>query len=88
MTLQTIPYVNPYIAGNPVHGDFGFFGRADILRRVKQVLATAGQNAVILSVWAMMDWQDLNLDAVAISPINTILTRLILSQRREKDESC
>jgi tetratricopeptide (TPR) repeat protein len=48
MTPQTIPYVNPYIAGNPVHGGFGFFGRADILRQVEQILAAPGQNAVIL----------------------------------------
>lgn len=48
MTLKTVPYINPYIAGNPVHGNFGFFGRADILRQVEQILAAPGQNAVIL----------------------------------------
>lgn len=48
MALNTTPYINPYIAGNPVHGDFGFFGRVDILRQVEQILAAPGQSAVIL----------------------------------------
>ncbi|MCP4363114.1 MAG: hypothetical protein GY796_34365, partial [Chloroflexi bacterium] len=46
MTIETKFHINPYIAGNPVYGEFGFFGRADILRQVEQILAAPGQNAV------------------------------------------
>lgn len=48
MVTETQSYVNPYIAGNPVYGDFGFFGRTDIICQVEQVLAAPGQNAVVL----------------------------------------
>ncbi len=48
MENKVKPYINPYIAGNPVHGEADFFGRADILRDVEQILAARGQNAVIL----------------------------------------
>ncbi|MCQ3980139.1 MAG: hypothetical protein DPW09_42525 [Anaerolineae bacterium] len=48
VVFKAAPYINPYIAGNPVQGDFGFFGRADILRQVEQVLAAPNQNAVVL----------------------------------------
>ncbi len=48
MNFKVAPYINPYIAGNPVHGNFGFFGRGDILRQVEQVLAAPNQNAVVL----------------------------------------
>ena len=42
------PLINSYIAGNPVHGDMGLFGRRDILRQVERILAAPGQNAVVL----------------------------------------
>lgn len=48
MVATVVPYRNPYIAGNPVKGNFGFFGRADILRQVEQILESPGQNALIL----------------------------------------
>ena len=48
MMSSAAPLINPYIAGNPVHGDMGFFGRRDILRQVERILATPGQNAVVL----------------------------------------
>lgn len=40
--------LNPYIAGNPIGGDDGFYGRDDILRDVTQVLAHRQQNAIVL----------------------------------------
>jgi len=40
--------INPYVAGNPVHGGEGFFGRKDILREVENVLGSPGQNVVVL----------------------------------------
>ncbi len=48
MASPAVPLINPYIAGNPVHGDIGFFGRRDILRQVERILAAPGQNAVVL----------------------------------------
>lgn len=48
MASPAAPLINPYIAGNPVHGDIGFFGRRDILRQVERILAAPGQNAVVL----------------------------------------
>lgn len=40
--------VNPYIAGNPISGGNGFFGRSDILREVMQVLRHPQHNAIVL----------------------------------------
>lgn len=40
--------LNPYIAGNPIRGTKGFYGRQDILRQVERVFASPNQNAVIL----------------------------------------
>ncbi len=40
--------LNPYISGNPIAGEQGFFGREDILRQVERTLAAPGQNAVVL----------------------------------------
>jgi tetratricopeptide (TPR) repeat protein len=48
MVVKDTAYVNPYIAGNPVYGDVGFFGRSDVLRYVGQTLTAPGQNAVVL----------------------------------------
>lgn len=40
--------VNPYIAGNPISGGNGFFGRSDIFREVLQVLRHPQHNAIVL----------------------------------------
>ncbi len=40
--------LNPYIAGNPVKGQDGFFGRDDIFREVMQVLRHRQSNAIVL----------------------------------------
>lgn len=40
--------VNPYIAGNPISGGNGFFGRSDIFREVMQVLRHPQHNAIVL----------------------------------------
>ncbi len=40
--------LNPYIAGNPISGDDGFYGREDIFRDVNQVLSHRQQNAIVL----------------------------------------
>ncbi|MCA9951699.1 MAG: SUMF1/EgtB/PvdO family nonheme iron enzyme, partial [Anaerolineales bacterium] len=40
--------VNPYIAGNPIGEEDGFFGREDIFRDVLQVLNHPRQNAIVL----------------------------------------
>ena len=47
MTFDIMPQVNPYIAGNPVTGN-QFFGRDDILAQVERILASPGQNALIV----------------------------------------
>jgi len=39
---------NPYIAGNPVHGQDKFIGRQDVLRDVEQMLRNASTNAIVL----------------------------------------
>ena len=39
---------NPYIAGNPIRGETGFFGREDILREVMQLLNHPKSNAMVL----------------------------------------
>ena len=42
--------LNPYIAGNAIAGEFGFFGREDIFQLVEEELAPGShQNAVALS---------------------------------------
>jgi tetratricopeptide (TPR) repeat protein len=41
--------VNPYVAGNPLKGEKGFFGRQDILEWVTQELRNPGTNALVLS---------------------------------------
>ena len=38
----------PYIAGNPVKGQVGFFGRDDIFREVMQVMHDLQSNAIVL----------------------------------------
>lgn len=48
MASPAVPLINPYIAGNPVHGNMGFFGRRGVLRQVERILAAPGQNAVVL----------------------------------------
>jgi tetratricopeptide (TPR) repeat protein len=40
--------VNPYIVGNPIKDQAGFFGRLDIFREVLQVLRQRGSNAIVL----------------------------------------
>ncbi|MCP4363086.1 MAG: ATP-binding protein, partial [Chloroflexi bacterium] len=40
--------INPYIAGNPIGDDAGFYGRRDILRDVNQVLSHPQKNAIVL----------------------------------------
>jgi tetratricopeptide (TPR) repeat protein len=40
--------VNPYIVGNPIKDQAGFFGRQDIFREVMQVLRQRGSNAIVL----------------------------------------
>ncbi len=40
--------INPYIAGNPISGEAGFYGRKDIFRAVMQVLDHPQQNAIVL----------------------------------------
>ncbi|HXD10124.1 MAG TPA: tetratricopeptide repeat protein, partial [Anaerolineales bacterium] len=40
--------VNPYIVGNPIKDQAGFFGRQDIFREVMQVLRQPGSNAIVL----------------------------------------
>jgi hypothetical protein len=39
---------NPYIAGNPVHGQGRFIGRSDIVRDVEQTLRNPSANALVL----------------------------------------
>ena len=39
---------NPYIAGNPVHGQGQFIGRSDTLRDVEQTLRNPSANALVL----------------------------------------
>ena len=39
---------NPYIAGNPVHGQGKFIGRQDVLRDVEQTLRNPSTNAIVL----------------------------------------
>jgi len=46
--VKMSPPVNPYIAGNPLWGDHGFFGRADILQWVENELSNPGTNALVL----------------------------------------
>ena len=41
-------FSNPYIAGNPVHGQEKFIGRTDILREVLRVLQHPETNAIVL----------------------------------------
>ncbi len=40
--------LNPYIAGNPIKGEVGFYGRDDIFRSVMQVLRHPNSNALVL----------------------------------------
>ena len=40
--------VNPYIVGNPIKEQSGFFGRQDIFREVMQILRQPGSNAIVL----------------------------------------
>jgi tetratricopeptide (TPR) repeat protein len=40
--------VNPYIVGNPIKDQSGFFGRQDIFREVMQILRQPGSNAIVL----------------------------------------
>ena len=40
--------INPYIVGNPIRDQAGFFGRQDIFREVLQVLRQPGSNAIVL----------------------------------------
>ena len=40
--------VNPYIVGNPIKDQAGFFGRQDIFREVMQVLRQPASNAIVL----------------------------------------
>jgi tetratricopeptide (TPR) repeat protein len=40
--------INPYIVGNPIREQAGFFGRQDIFREVLQVLRQRGSNAIVL----------------------------------------
>ncbi len=40
--------LNPYIAGNPITGEQGFFGREDVLRQVERIFSAPGQNAVVI----------------------------------------
>ena len=40
--------LNPYIAGNPISGEHGFFGRQDVVREVMQVLHHSQSNAIVL----------------------------------------
>lgn len=41
--------INPYVAGNAIADEFGFFGREDIFQLVEEELAPGShQNAVIL----------------------------------------
>ncbi len=44
MTMQ----VNPYVAGNPLRGERGFFGRADTVKWVSQGLLNPTTNALVL----------------------------------------
>ncbi len=44
---MTIPR-NPYVAGNPLRGERGFFGRQDILTWVEQELRNPDTNALVL----------------------------------------
>ncbi|MCP4107076.1 MAG: AAA family ATPase [Desulfobacteraceae bacterium] len=39
---------NPYIAGNPVHGQDRFIGRADVLRDVSRTLHNPSTNSIVL----------------------------------------
>lgn len=39
---------NPYIAGNPIRGQFGFYGREDVFREVTRVLNHPKENAIVL----------------------------------------
>ena len=41
-------FSNPYIAGNPVHGQETFIGREDVLRDVLQTLQNPSTNAIVL----------------------------------------
>lgn len=43
-----MPPLNPYIAGNPIAGEQGFFGREDVLRQVERAIVAPGQNAVVI----------------------------------------
>lgn len=40
--------LNPYIAGDPIRSEQGFFGRDDILRQVNQLLRNPSSNAIVL----------------------------------------
>ena len=41
-------HLNPYIAGDPIRSEQKFFGREDVLRRVKNVLQNPNTNAIVL----------------------------------------
>lgn len=41
-------HLNPYIAGDPIRSEQKFFGREDVLRRVKNVLQNPTTNAIVL----------------------------------------
>lgn len=40
--------INPYVAGLPIQGEKGFFGRQDILRTVQKELSNPGTNVLLL----------------------------------------
>jgi WD40 repeat protein/tetratricopeptide (TPR) repeat protein len=48
MAKAKLKPLNPYIAGSPLGGEEGFFGREDILRLVEAELRSPHQNAVVL----------------------------------------
>ena len=39
---------NPYIAGNPISGEPGFYGREDVFLEVQRLLNNANENALVL----------------------------------------
>ncbi len=47
LELSMLPPLNPYIAGAALSGERGFFGRNNIIRKVKQILRHPTDNAII-----------------------------------------
>ena len=39
---------NPYIAGNPIKSEPGFYGREDVFREVQRLLNNSNENALVL----------------------------------------